>query len=289
MPFAGGGSVLALTMESLERTKFWRVPTLDGLDLLHAAYVHHSFARHMHEEFALGVIEKGALGFFYRGENLVASPRSINLCNPGEVHTGHSAVREGWTYRMFYLHPDWLTKLASQAAGKTVTMPFFRAGVIFDTTLADRLDQLHRALEESNNNALEQESLFISTMTQMVLRHTDEAPPLPLIGKETHRVKKIKEYLEAHHRENISIEHLTRVAWLSQFHLIRVFQHEVGIPPHVYLTQVRIKHAKKLLAAGHPIAQVAVETGFVDQSHLHRQFKRITGITPGQYSRIVQS
>ncbi|MEW6734220.1 MAG: helix-turn-helix domain-containing protein, partial [Acidobacteriota bacterium] len=72
---------------------------------------------------------------------------------------------------------------------------------------------------------------------------------------------------------------------LNCCYLIRAFRNEVGIPPYVYLTQVRIEKAKKLLAKGAPIAEVAVAVGFADQSHLNRFFKRIIGITPGRYAQ----
>ena len=68
----------------------------------------------------------------------------------------------------------------------------------------------------------------------------------------------------------------------------RVFHDEVGLPPHAYLTQVRVNRARRLLSQGWPITEVAFEVGFVDQSHLNKRFKRITGMTPGQYRKNVQ-
>ncbi|MBI1877856.1 MAG: helix-turn-helix transcriptional regulator, partial [Chloroflexi bacterium] len=70
---------------------------------------------------------------------------------------------------------------------------------------------------------------------------------------------------------------------LSPFHLLRAFRAELGLPPHAYLTQIRIERAKALLAQGWPVAQVAFETGFADQSHLTKRFKGIVGVAPGQY------
>jgi AraC-like DNA-binding protein len=63
----------------------------------------------------------------------------------------------------------------------------------------------------------------------------------------------------------------------------RLFCRAIGLPPHLYLTQVRVLQAKKLLAQGWAIAQVAQEVGFSHQSHLNRHFKKIVGITPKQY------
>lgn len=76
---------------------------------------------------------------------------------------------------------------------------------------------------------------------------------------------------------------LARVAGLSAFHLCRVFRDAVGMPPHAYQTQVRVRQAKSLLRAGMPAAQVAAAAGFSDQAHLTRHFKQIVGVTPGRY------
>jgi AraC-like DNA-binding protein len=70
---------------------------------------------------------------------------------------------------------------------------------------------------------------------------------------------------------------------LSPFHLNRLFCREIGMPPHAFQTQVRIARAKTLLRQGLPITGVAMQTGFADQSHLTRHFKRLLKLTPGQY------
>jgi transcriptional regulator GlxA family with amidase domain len=63
-----------------------------------------------------------------------------------------------------------------------------------------------------------------------------------------------------------------------------MFHREVGLPPHAYQIQVRVARARALIATGVPLAEVASMTGFADQSHLTRLFKRIVGVPPGQYA-----
>ncbi|MEW6665176.1 MAG: helix-turn-helix domain-containing protein [Thermodesulfobacteriota bacterium] len=75
------------------------------------------------------------------------------------------------------------------------------------------------------------------------------------------------------------------MANLSEFHLLRSFRAVVGLPPHAYLIQRRIDYARSHLSRRLPIVQVGLETGFTDQSHFTRWFKKIVGITPGQYRR----
>ena len=78
------------------------------------------------------------------------------------------------------------------------------------------------------------------------------------------------------------------IANLNPFYLLRTFRDRVGMPPYEYLTQVRVARAKRLLSQGYAIAQVTQQTGFVDRSHLTRQFKRFVGVTPGKYRVLVQ-
>ena len=105
------------------------------------------------------------------------------------------------------------------------------------------------------------------------------------ISAEVSAVKKTREYINDNYEENISLEQLANLVNLKPLRLLRVFRKALGLPPHAYLVQVRITQAKKLLASKMAIAEVAAETGFSDQSHLHRHFKRIVGVTPGQYVR----
>jgi AraC-like DNA-binding protein len=72
---------------------------------------------------------------------------------------------------------------------------------------------------------------------------------------------------------------------LTPYYLLRVFRSEVGMPPHAYLESVRIRHAQRLIAESKSLADVAVEVGFSSQSHLTNRFKRIIGVTPGQYAQ----
>jgi AraC-like DNA-binding protein len=81
----------------------------------------------------------------------------------------------------------------------------------------------------------------------------------------------------------VSLGTLAAIAGFSPFHLCRVFERVVGVPPHVYQLDVRLTKAAGLLARGKRIVSVAMETGFCDQSHFHRAFKRKFGVTPRQY------
>lgn len=271
-----------------EKVNFWLMPSLKNLELLHATYVEQTFSRHIHNGFAIGVIEQGALRFSYRGEMLTAPTGSINLVIPGEAHDGFAASKAGWTYRMFYLKPQLMENAVFEMTGKIHRLPYFSAGVIYDRYLAYFIRNLHFLLEKAALSPLEQESLLLIMLTKFISRYQEEKLTMKPVGQEKQAVLLVKQYIEENYQENFSLQDLAELVHLSPFYLLRVFRQSLGIPPHIYLKQVRIEHAKEWLAKGFSVAFAAQETGFSDQSHLSKQFKQITGVTPKKYSNIIQ-
>src|SRR5262249_49927670 len=143
--------------------------------------------------------------------------------------------------------------------------------------------RLHLLLEWSDAT-LERESQLFATFACLLARHAAERPEPRPVRSEPGCVALARSYLEAHLKDNVHLDELARLTNLSPFHLLRVFQRETGLPPHAYLTQLRVGRAKILLAAGLPLLRVAQDSGFSDQSHLTRHFKRLVGVTPGRYA-----
>jgi transcriptional regulator GlxA family with amidase domain len=96
-------------------------------------------------------------------------------------------------------------------------------------------------------------------------------------------IRRVMSYMEEHFAEPLSLAELARVCNRSLYRFATVFRQEVGIPPHQYLCRLRIQHAQSLLRQGTSPTNAAVETGFFDQSHLSRHFKRLCGVTPGRF------
>lgn len=271
-----------------ESARMWRADDIGDVELLRARYYTYSFARHTHEGAAVGVIEDGTETFYYRGATHTAPVGSIVLFNPAEVHTGESADERGWRFRMFYLDAALLQTAASEAAGRPQSIPFFSSPVVQDQALGALLQSLHVDLEVSTST-LARQSKFIWTFGQLAQRHADSRDALRPLGNERSAVKKVRDYLEEHYAENVSLNEISALAGLSSFHLIRVFRSAVGLPPHAYLEQIRIHRSKQLLRDGDPISHVALTTGFADQAHFSRHFKKMTGVTPGQYQAIART
>ncbi|MGG6295905.1 AraC family ligand binding domain-containing protein [Leptolyngbya sp. AN02str] len=265
-----------------EHVKFWRDSRYADLELLYAHYITHSFARHTHDTFAIGVIMQGAEAFVYRGAQYVAPTGHVVVINPGEVHTGSAATEMGWTYRMLYPAEELLRQAATETWGGAANTPYFAEPVIWDEDLRRSLLLLHAALEHSDS-PLEQDSRMVWTLAQMVQRHAIAHRFEPSVGRESGAVQRVQRYLHDHFAQSVTLNELAAIANLSPYYFLRTFRRQTGLPPHEYLNQVRLRQAKVLLRRGWAIADVAHHAGFSDQSHLTRQFKRMMGVTPGQY------
>lgn len=271
-------------------TKLWYAPEYHNMALMWASYTTHVFPRHWNETYVIQIVTHGVNEFYCRNATHTARPGSIVLINPYDIHTGCARGNMPLVYRTFYPAVELLAKMAGQLADHHRAIPLFSSPVVWDPPLARLLVEAHR-LGEQGTEKLRSQSLILSALSLLLRRHaTQKLHPLSP-QREPLAVRCAKEYLVEHFNHNVSLDELARISHLSPFHLLRVFRNTVGLPPHEYLINLRIERAKLLLKKGHAIAQVAYHTGFTDQSHFHRQFKRLVGVTPGLYfkkSKIVQ-
>lgn len=270
-------------MQSKEWAKTWHNARLD-IDLLQGFYVDHAFPRHSHDYYVVCLVERGLQSFTHQGTKHFTPPGGVILINPGAVHTGEAADGNG--FEMLCLYP---TALHMQTAldeltGSHHALPFFSEVRVDHPWVANSIRLLHRALTR-DASALECESRFTWTLAQLVKRFADSHPDDSKVGSERKAIRQACRYIEEHFAEGVSLAQLAEHVSLSPYYLLRVFRAEVGLPPFAYLESVRIRQAQRLIEAGRPLADVAVEVGFSSQSHLTHRFKRIIGVTPGQYAQ----
>jgi AraC-like DNA-binding protein len=266
-----------------EEAHFWRAPALGGLELLRATYRTFAFSPHSHETFAIGVTEQGAqLYTSGRHRDVVMPAGSVAVVHPGEVHTSRAQDARGWSYRMLYPPAGLIQEIAEGLTGRHEGEIRFREPVIDDALLASSILELHRSLETAGVLPLERESRLVSSLTRLIAVHADGNRPAHRLAAEPTRVKRVRELLDEC-PAGVTLRALAEIAELSPYHLLRVFRAHLGLPPHAYLIQVRVRRARRLLCEGLPIIDVAHAVGFVDQSHLTRHFKRLVGVPPGAY------
>ncbi|MEO8028807.1 MAG: AraC family transcriptional regulator [Bryobacteraceae bacterium] len=256
----------------------------DGIELHAGTAVRRTVPRHWHEEYHLCAHIGGGGALNYRGTTHMNGVGSVNLVEPGEVHSNHTDHPEGCDYLALNFDPA-LFHLGIDEMVSGGEAPGFSAPVTYDRDTFVRFVRLHRSLTESAD-LVEQQVLFLDLLTTLLERHARRPSALKPVKRETRAVELVRDYLSAHYARKVDLASLALLTGLSPFHLTRVFAAHTGLPPHAFLKQVRIARAMTLLRKKVAISHVALETGFADQSHLTRAFKRIVGVSPGAYSRL---
>jgi len=281
----------------------WRraCPAGQALDLLHAR-VAEPYAPHLHEEYAVGACTAGREVIRYRGELHYAGPGSVVVLEPGEAHTGGPADPPDFTYRVMYPAAGLLAEgplaegllaegllAGGRLAQGARRLPRFREPVIADPGLAAELRRLHAALGAGlgETEPLEAESRLSWLFGELVRRHASPSRDVEVPG-----AGRVARLVMAQLADRLvsppALAEIAAGTGLSRYQLIRSFRTEVGMPPYAWLAQHRVSAARALLERGCRPAEAAALTGFADQAHLTRWFRRVVGVTPGVYRNSVQ-
>jgi AraC-like DNA-binding protein len=285
-----GGTRRGRGTEPADHARLWQAADLGGLELLQASYGRFAFTPHSHEGFLVAVTEGGVGGPVFRGEQHQVGPGDVLVLHPEQAHAGGPLTDAPWRYRALYPGADLMARIATElrtpdgSGSRPAAGPRFPEGVVRDLQVARRLRRFHLATGDPRATALQRESRLVEGLAWLIGRHAAGGAQATPPGREHRAVRAAREYLDEHATENLSLVQLAGVAGLSPFHLCRLFHREVGLTPHAYQTQVRIRRARRLLRDGVPIAITAAATGFYDQAHLTRHFKRTVGVTPRQYA-----
>ncbi|WP_333938220.1 AraC family transcriptional regulator [Streptomyces sp. HUAS 31] len=269
-------------MGSRERARHWRYAELPGVDLLRARYVEKTFVRHTHEHFVIAAIAEGVEVFHHRGADQYAAAGALALVNPDTPHTGRAGVPEGWQYGAVYPSPELVAEIAAETTSVRGTPGFVRP--VLDDAYAVRLvHQVLRAADEGN--ALAADTLLRVAVTRLLRLNGGAMPQREVRTAGGLVAVRAREVLEGRMAEPPSLEQLAADLDTSPFALLRAFRDVYGMPPHTWLTDARVRRARRLLDAGVSPAEAALAVGFTDQPHLNRHFARIIGVPPGAYQR----
>jgi transcriptional regulator of acetoin/glycerol metabolism len=122
------------------------------------------------------------------------------------------------------------------------------------------------------------------TLLEDLRRHY--APEVPRGGLSPGALRRVRDYMAAHIHENLDVGTLATQAGLSRYHFFRAFKASVGMSPHRYLLEQRVRKAAELIERSEqPLTSIALDVGFADQSHFSRSFHTLVGLTPSQFRR----
>jgi AraC-like DNA-binding protein len=272
----------AMPVTASETTKFWRDGRFRNMECMAATFITHEFAPHAHDTFSIGAIEAGCQIGCIRGVREFTGPGAIYLLNPGEVHDGAPGVEEGYRYRMIYPDIDLFTGILEDVTGREFNgMPSFSRQLLRDPELAARFHHAHRLAEAGKDQLAAEEGMF-NVLSSMFARYGSIIIAPPKADDRT-GLRRARDYLADNYADDIGLEELSGISGLSRAHLIRAFRKHYYITPHAFQTDMRIRHARRMLRSGASPSEVALNCGFADQAHFTRHFKARTGVTPAAF------
>lgn len=213
----------------------------------------------------------------YRGENHAPCiPGQVSVFMPFEPVVSMPSV-EVTSFITLLVEPD-IISFACHGfdgyAGGSPSAPITGSGDLVGEMLT-----LNRDL--AAGVPLEDAESRIASIVELLsgVMHVGNAPIHPSM------VYRVREILLDRLSESVPLHDIEQECGMSRFHLIRMFRAHFGMPPHEFHVRARLARASVLLSRGFAQADVAQQMGFFDQSHLHRHFRRVFGMSPGAFQR----
>lgn len=255
----------------------------EGLPGSSLVVINHSTkpVRTFHEWFAFGAVWGGRRQFRCRGKTHQAAPGAFLAWEPGDYHATFGSCEGAMTQRVFLLNPTIFQERAKECGARRERL-HLRSNLFRDPAAFKAATRLSRAVE-CGAEPLETETLLLRFIRLCVGRFMEDSPPEPSSPRERVAVRRIRDRLIDAYDRNVSLGELSSLTGLDRFHLLRVFRRETGVPPHQFQIDVRLAKARAFLEQGRGAAETAALTGFSDQSHFIRQFKRFAGLTPSRW------
>jgi AraC-like DNA-binding protein len=236
---------------------------------------------HFHDEYQIILGTHALIEYRYRRAPKRAPIGTLFVAEPGEVHSAEVMENTSiWEpLRTFLIAPSKVSALLDDEKASR-TLPYFKSPIIEDRNTFLSMVRLHRLLT-CEPAGLVKDTILLTTFRSFFAgtKMLPERTPL----RSSARISRVREFIDAHHAESITLDRLSAVAGLSPFHLVRAFKSAYGLPPHAYQIQVRVIKARALLLDGFTAVQAAAMTGFADQAHFARHFVRLMGVSPGRY------
>lgn len=263
--------------------KVWRPWQFKQLELFQGIAFSTPSLQHFTPTYTIASMQSGTIHLKYRnacinrkvvdGTFLIIEPGETWTCQPKDVIFHHLSI-----------DPDWLQRNTAELFQQDKSLLHFPSQILFDPSLSKALCDIS-AKSLAPASRLQQDEMLLHLLTQLLFSHVQDISASQEKKWEHPAIERAKEYLQTHYAEEIALQDLANVTHLSPFYLARTFRQVVGLPPHAYQTQLRLAHAKTLLAQGCAVSYVANETGFFDQSHFAQQFKRNFLVTPKSYRK----
>lgn len=253
----------------------------------HTATAGCEFQPHSHPAFTVTVVLAGRMTATIGGCTLELSGGDVALTNVSQSHSAHAVEVE---FVSICISPVLVNELAAEIGLMRASADIcFRSNLTFDETLMRFAREIvsEMAAEQVGSavmlDALVGQLVIHLLRCHLTVRKSDQIE-LSRAGPVDRRLRRAIEFMHDNFGREIALEEIAAAAYLSEYHFARFFKQISGVTPHVYLANLRLERARKLLAeTALPISEIASMVGYQSQSHFTKMFKSVTGVTPRAY------
>lgn len=268
------------TAGEIQWVRFWRPTSLPGVEVMEAAHWTDPCVVY-HERYTVCTMLKSDLEWRYRRRLYEGGPGRLMVMEPGEAHVT-TAVGGAGTFAVLMVDPDVVGPIASDLG--VTGVPHLDPAKAGNPDLWAQFARLHCVLGDVTVSALYRQTATVESMRSLLSQCAEGASGEgSRIGGRA--VARAIDHIHDSLAFDLDLEELATVAGVSPSHLSREFRRAVGVPQHRYQLLVRVERARALLRKGMAPAEVAIDSGFCDQSHMTRWFKSVLGVTPAVYAK----
>lgn len=231
--------------------------------------------RHCHEHAYFCLVRRGMYTEAYGTRSRACGPLTLAFHPSEEVHSEHFDNVEVWSFNI-EITRAWRQRLAGPAG--VLDRPIhFRGG-----TPAGLALRLYREFQHMDDFS----PLAIEGLTLEILAEAARSPAADLGPQPPRWLERLRELLHGRFPEPVTLGRLAEMAGVHPVSVAAAFRRFYGCTVGQYLRRCRVEFAGHRLTTSHdPLAVIALEAGFADQSHFCRTFKRHTGLSPGAYRK----
>lgn len=209
------------------------------------------------------------------------------LTNVGQNHSARGNQVE---FVSIGVSPALVTEMVTEIGlTRTTANIIFRRAAVTDSTLTKTAREIAAEVSDEQLgrtamlDALVRQFVIHLLRCHLTVRQSDQIE-LSRAGPVDRRLRLAIEFMHDNFGRELALEEIASAAYLSEYHFARLFKQITGVTPHVYLANVRLERARKLLAdTALPISEIASMVGYQSQSHFSKMFRSVTGVTPRAY------
>ncbi|MFT8871953.1 MAG: AraC family transcriptional regulator [Sporolactobacillus sp.] len=239
----------------------------------------HSLKPHFHQEVSVAFIRRGSCNARFHSLYHLTSG-TLLVIPAGVVHNCQPVHSSDWQFDMVYLDKGFAEQMGTGFLGRTTLV---KLGNDADRrSVSDCFTAMRRALASGMDMRAPLHTLCDAFDGKDVSIAPHQKRTIPQV------IGDLLLFISGHYRQPLSLDQLADYAGINKFELIRQFDMQMGLSPKQYILNLRVNRSKKsLLTTNEPIAAIATDCGFYDQSHYDAAFHAFTGVTPIDYRQSV--